>query len=111
MTAKKRPVKQNPLLTAVARKLGHAAGKLTKVTYELTENISALPGTVTKKLRGATNAGPAKKKARPSLRHPKKKTGSATRLRTAKAMPVPERRTPPKEKSPRRKSQRTGAQK
>jgi len=110
MTSKKRPVTQDPLLTAVARKLGHAAGKLTKATQELTENISALPGTVTKKLRGAANAGTAKKKARISSRHSKKKAGGATRLRTAKAMPGTERRTSPKEKSP-RKSRRTGAQK
>jgi hypothetical protein len=103
MTSKKRPVTQDPLLTAVARKLGHAAGKLTKATQELTENISALPGTVTKKLRGAANTGPATKKARISSRHPKKKTGSTAQLRTAKAMPGTGRRTPPKKRSPRRK--------
>jgi len=103
MTSKKRPVTQDPLLTAVARKLGHAAGKLTKATQELTENISALPGTVTKKLRGAANVGTATKKARISSRRRKEKTGSAVRLRTVKAKPGAKRRTPPKKKSPRRK--------
>ena len=40
MPAKKQSKKQEPLLNAVARKLGHAAGKLTKATQELTENLS-----------------------------------------------------------------------
>jgi hypothetical protein len=108
MTAKKRPVKQNLLLTAVARKLGHAAGKLTKATHELTENISALPGAVTEKLRGTANAGTAKKKARTSGSHPKKKAGSASQLRTP--TPVPDNRTSRKNNSPRgKKKSRTRA--
>jgi len=37
MTAKKRSGKQEPLLNTVARKLGHAAGTLTKATHKLTE--------------------------------------------------------------------------
>jgi hypothetical protein len=43
MTPKKQPVKKEPFLNAVARKLGHAAGTLTHVAQGLTETRSALP--------------------------------------------------------------------
>jgi hypothetical protein len=56
MPAKKQPKKQKPSLNTVARKLGHAAGKLTKATQELTENLAALPQTVT---TGRREAKPA----------------------------------------------------
>jgi hypothetical protein len=53
MKARKRTATREPLLNTVARKLGHAAGALTKATHELTENFAALPETVTAKVREA----------------------------------------------------------
>lgn len=52
MTAKKRAVKE-PFLSAVARRLGRAAGTLTHAAHELTENFAALPVRVTSKSREA----------------------------------------------------------
>lgn len=60
MAAKKRRVKQEPLLNTVARKLGHAAGALTKATHEFTENLSALPENLSTKVLKAANIGKAK---------------------------------------------------
>lgn len=51
MAAKKHPGKQEPLLNTVARKLGRAAGTLTKVTQEWTENLSTIPESVATKVR------------------------------------------------------------
>jgi hypothetical protein len=66
MTARKRKTTQEPLLSNVARKLGHAAGTLTKATQELSENLAALSGTVSARVReAATAAAPA---ARPQVR-------------------------------------------
>jgi hypothetical protein len=56
MAARKRTVTQEPLLSTVARKLGHAAGTLTKVTQELADNVSAVPETVAAKVREAARA-------------------------------------------------------
>jgi hypothetical protein len=111
MTIKKRPVKQQPLLTSVARKLGHAAGKLTNVTHELTQNLSALPDTITAKLRKAGNVQPATKKGQSSAQHPKKKIRGARRSKITKAILASQKQRFPKNKSPRRKSQRAGAKK
>lgn len=41
MAPRKRTVTQEPLLSTLARKLGHAAGTLTKVTQEFADNVSA----------------------------------------------------------------------
>jgi hypothetical protein len=88
MAAKKRFVKQEPLLNTVARKLGHAAGRLTKVTQRLSENLSALPETVTTQVWEAAHIGTqpgrsshsqrAKKKHRTAVRpkRAKKRTGA-----------------------------------
>jgi hypothetical protein len=66
MAAKKRPLKPEPLLITVARKLGLAAGALTNVTQELKENLSTLPESVARKVRNTANTGtPAK---RPRIR-------------------------------------------
>jgi hypothetical protein len=77
MTAKKHSRKQEPLLNAVARRLGHAAGTIAKVTQEFTGNLSSLPDTVTAKMREAVNIGtsaePESRRARP------RKTSSAGR--------------------------------
>jgi len=89
MPAKKRPVKREPLLAAVARKLGHAAGTLSKVTQELTESLSTLPETVTKKVRKAANMGTAATRSRSHTRHPKKKVRNAVRMLKAKASTGP----------------------
>jgi hypothetical protein len=111
MTTKKRPVKQQPLLTSVARTLGHAAGKLSRVTHELTHNLSALPDAVTAKLRQGEDVPPAAKKAQASAHHPKKRIRNARQSRTTKAIPASEKQTSAKNKSPRRKSERAGAKK
>jgi hypothetical protein len=75
MAAKKQPVKQEPFLNTVARKLGQAAGTLTKVTQELTENLSTFPETVQTKMRSAASSGaPGKRsrvRTRPAARKPK----------------------------------------
>jgi hypothetical protein len=43
MAAKKKSTRQGNLLKAVARKLGHAAGTLTRMTQGLTGSLTALP--------------------------------------------------------------------
>ncbi len=72
MAIKKRAVKQQPLLNTVARKLGHAAGQLTKVTQELTKSLSALPESVTTKVHKAVNTGAAPDRPRIQTRRTKK---------------------------------------
>jgi hypothetical protein len=84
MAAKKRSVKQEPLLNTVARKLGHAAGRLTKVTQRLTENLSALPETVTTQVREAAHIGTQPGRSSHS-RRAKKKHRTAVRGKRAKA--------------------------
>jgi hypothetical protein len=100
MPKKKQLNKQEPLLNTVARKLGHVAGTLTKATHGLTENLSAIPETVTTKLRGAANVVPAGR-AHSRARHNRKKTHIAGASRTSKiALAVKSRRSS-KDKSPR----------
>jgi|HubBroStandDraft_6_1064221.scaffolds.fasta_scaffold717575_1 hypothetical protein len=65
MTTRKRMPKQEPLLNAVARKLGHAAGTFTRVTQDLRENMAPLAENVTAKVREAAEiAMPTKPRAR-----------------------------------------------
>lgn len=81
--------KQEPLLNTVARKLGHAAGKLTQATQKLAENLSVLPETVTTKLRepaeavtvahSRSRAGQARKKISNAGRARRAKAGTARR--------------------------------
>jgi hypothetical protein len=66
MPAQKRNTTREPLLNTVARKLGHAAGTLTKATQELTENLATLPETVSTRMREV--AGAAAPVERPRLR-------------------------------------------
>jgi hypothetical protein len=70
MTANKRAAAE-PFLNTVARKLGHAAGTLTNVAQELTENLSTLPEVVSNKVRRTTgpNAGPNNDKRRSEKPH------------------------------------------
>ena len=84
MAAKKRTVTKTPFLSAVARKLGHAAGTLTKVTQELADNVSAVPETVAAKVRRVAQAakiGESAGSARGHVRHAKKKLPRAVRPR------------------------------
>ena len=75
MPAKKRRATQEPLLNTFARKLGHAAGTVTKVTHEFTENLSALPENLATKVRETANIGTPKRRPR----RPKKRAGHATK--------------------------------
>jgi hypothetical protein len=94
MTAKNPPKPEEPFLNVVARKLGRAAGALTNVAQGLSENLTALPQTVSTQLGAA--------KAEPRVRHrtagktAKKKNRAATKRR------VPTRAR----KAPAKKSQR-----
>jgi hypothetical protein len=83
MAVKKRAVKQ-PILNAVARKLGHAAGQLTKVTQELTNSLAALPESVTTKVRKTVNAGASPNRSRIQTRRRAKKTRKAIRQHRAR---------------------------
>jgi hypothetical protein len=98
MAAKKQPVKQEPFLNTVARKLGQAAGTLTKVTQELTENLSTFPESVETKMRNAVNSGTPGKRSQVRTRHPKKSAAGK-----AKGTATVEKRRSPKKKSPRSK--------
>jgi len=73
LTAKKRAVSQEPLLNTVARKLGRAAGTLTKVTQELTENLSTFPDSVAMKVREAAHVTTPARRSRVRARHSKKR--------------------------------------
>lgn len=82
MKSKKRPVKPEPLLNTVARKLGRVAGTLTKVTHELAENLSALPESVMAKARKSGNHSTKARSPLARTRHPKKKIRPASKQRT-----------------------------
>jgi hypothetical protein len=94
MTARKRKATQEPLLSTVARKLGRAAGTLTKATQELSENLAALPGTVSARVREAASAAPPA--ARPRVR-------AARTHRMKRRNAVSKKRKSPGDKSPRRR--------
>jgi hypothetical protein len=88
MAAKKRTVTQEPLLSTVARKLGHAAGTLTKVTRELADDVSAVPETVAAKVRQAAQAtkiGQSAGRALGRIRRARKKLSRAARPRRSRA--------------------------
>jgi hypothetical protein len=107
MAAKKQLVKQEPLLNTVARKLGQAAGTLTKVTQELTENLSTLPESVATKVRKAANRGAPGKSSRLRTRHPRKRIRRAARRQKTKGTANVEKRRLPRDKSPRSKRKPT----
>jgi hypothetical protein len=50
MAGKKKLVAQDSFLNSVARRLGHAAGTLTKATHDLADNVSTLPETISTKV-------------------------------------------------------------
>jgi hypothetical protein len=95
--AKKRPATQEPLLNAVARKLGHAAGTLTKATHEFTETFSALPENLTTKVRNATTIGEARSRP-PRLKKTIRRAASKVR---AKNVAKVSKRKPGSTQSPR----------
>ncbi len=89
MAAKKRLGTQEPLLNTAARKLGHAAGSLTKATHQFTENLSGLVETVESKVRDAANMGSPRERSKsharsPKKRSPKKRTRTTVRTKKAK---------------------------
>src|SRR5271166_5301667 len=79
MAAKKRAVAQEPLLSTVARTLGHAAGTITKATHELADSVSAVPGSVAAKVRQAAKISKSEVSPRSRSRHPRKKVSRAVR--------------------------------
>jgi hypothetical protein len=93
MTARKRKATREPLLNTVARKLGHAAGTLTKATQELTESLVALPETVSTSVREAANATAHPKRSRVgSVRTRRRKGGAAVNKKRRSPGDKPSRR-------------------
>jgi hypothetical protein len=78
MKARKRKAAQEPLLNTVARKLGHAAGTLTKATQELTESFSAFPETATAKVREAAGISAPRERSRTRAARTHRMKGGAT---------------------------------
>jgi len=104
MKTRNAKVTREPLLSAVARKLGHAAGRLTQATQELTENLSALPTSVAAKVREAANSGEPAERSRTRILHPTKRISRAPRTqRTKVAAGIGKKRKSSKDKSPRRR--------
>src|SRR5580700_1324458 len=94
MPARKQTKKQEPLLSTVARKLGHAAGTLSKATQELTQNLAVLPETLTTKLRGAADLeAPAGRQASDSGHRATKQIGKAGRVRKPRIKKASPRRS------------------
>ena|ERR1700678_674753 len=106
MAAKKRAVKETPLLNTVARTLGHAAGTLTKVTHEFADNLSAMPESIAATVRHAAKIGESAVSPRGRVRHTRKKVSRAVRrgkTRAAAAGEATARRLP-RQKAHRRKT-------
>jgi hypothetical protein len=98
MTAKKEHRKSEPLLNAVARKLGHAAGTFSKATQEFAETFSAMPVTIAAKVREAAlfGASTAAAGGRPRA----KKSSTAGRNRRVKKTASARKRAPSARRSP-----------
>jgi hypothetical protein len=75
-TKKSESGRHEPLLNAVARRIGHAAGAVSKMRQELTETLSAGPMAITAKMRDPAKMGNATE--RPQGRRRAKK--DATRV-------------------------------
>ncbi len=103
MTAKQKPAKKErresePLLNAVARKLGHAAGTFSKATQEFAEAISGMPVAVTAKVRDAALFATSTDAAGS---HPRaKKRSTAGRNRRVKKTASARKRAPSARHSP-----------
>ena len=74
MAVKKRLLREEPFLNAVARKLGSAAGTLTRASKDLAENLSALPEKVTAKVKGVADSEMPAKRRSASPRQRKKRS-------------------------------------
>ncbi|MGB2607208.1 MAG: hypothetical protein WBC78_26620 [Candidatus Sulfotelmatobacter sp.] len=90
MTAKKKRSKKEhrerePLLNAVARKLGHAAGTFSKATQEFAEAFSAMPVAVTAKVPDAALFGTSTDTAGSRPRTKKSSTAGRNRRMNKKA--------------------------
>jgi hypothetical protein len=81
-TKKSESQSQEPLLSTFARKIGHAAGAVSKMTQELTETLSAAPKAVTAKRRDAAKVDSSTEP--PRSRRRAKKGGSTSRKRNVK---------------------------
>ena len=99
MTAKNPPKPEEPFLNVVARKIGRAAGALTNVAQEFSENLTALPQTVSIQL-GAAKAEPRVRR-RTDSKTAKKKNRAATKKRvpTARARKRPAKKSQGKAKA------------
>jgi hypothetical protein len=95
MKARKRKATPEPLLNTVARKLGRAAGTLTKATQELTESLAAFPETATAKVRDAAgiSAPPERSRTRAARTH-RMKSGATVNKKRRSLMGKSSRRRP-----------------
>lgn len=83
MTPKKQPVRKEPFLNTVARKLGHAAGALTNVAQGLTDNLSALPKAASQIVSPSkTSKAPTKRPRRAAPRRGKNRVTGGTKRKT-----------------------------
>jgi hypothetical protein len=102
MATKKNPKRQlvkQKRLNSVARKLGHAAGTLTKATRELAESLSALPESVATRVREAANIDRPAERSQISAQHPRKRTPRSARAQKTKGRGTVEKRKSPKNKT------------
>jgi hypothetical protein len=84
MATKKKTAKTEPLLNTVARKLGHAAGKLARATHHLTDNLSETRTTTASEPAVADTGTPSKRPrtrriAKPRTPRPKRQRRASTR--------------------------------
>jgi len=111
MAVKKRAVTQEPLLSTVARKLGHAAGTITHMTHEFADNVSAMPETVAAKVRQAVKSGESKGRTRGRIRHARKKLSRTVRPRKTRTRTAAAKQRSPRQKALRRKARPSRLQK
>jgi hypothetical protein len=76
VAVKKRKSREELFLNAVARKLGNAAGKLTRASKDLAESISALPEKATARVKKVADAEIPAKRRSASTRQQKKRARS-----------------------------------
>jgi hypothetical protein len=74
--------RHEPLLNAVARRIGHAAGAVSKMTQEFTETLSAAPKAITAKMRDQAKVGNPTE--RPQGRRRAKKDATTSHKRNVK---------------------------
>ena len=90
MAPKKKLVKPQPFLNSMARKLGHAAGTLTKVTHDFADNVSTFTEDVATKVQEATSAATSDQTKTPTkpAKKTKKRARSVVRARSRKSRPT-----------------------